>query len=175
MKDESTERRDDVDDLAEVRADVVAIFEDAARMLGLPKSVGGIYGLLFVSSEGLSLDDVVTRLNVSKGSASQGLRLLRTLGAVRPVARDGERREFFVAEVELKQLVAGFIRSELEPQIDRGSERSELVRERFAELKQAASSSDDEEFEHLEERVERLSRWHRRAKFVLPFIARFLG
>ena len=175
MKDESTERRDDVDDLAEVRADVVAIFEDAARMLGLPKSVGGIYGLLFVSSEGLSLDDVVTRLNVSKGSASQGLRLLRTLGAVRPVARDGERREFFVAEVELKQLVAGFIRSELEPQIDRGSERSELVRERFAELKLAASSSDDEEFEHLEERVERLSRWHRRAKFVLPFIARFLG
>ena len=54
-------------------------------MLGLPKSIGEIYGLLYVTQEALSLDDLVSRLGISKGSTSQGLKMLRKLGAVREV------------------------------------------------------------------------------------------
>ncbi len=154
--------------------EVIAIFEDAARMLGLPKSIGGIYGLLFISEDALSLDDVVLRLSVSKGSASQGLRFLRNLGAVRPASRDGERREYFTAEVELKQLVAGFIKSELEPQIGSGLGKSQKVEARLKALKDEGIVEGDLA-EHLDERVGKLNQWHRSARWVLPFIARFLG
>ena len=61
---------------------VVDVFVDGVRVLGLPRSIGEIYGLLFISRTPLSLDDLVARLKISKGSASQGLRMLRNLGAV---------------------------------------------------------------------------------------------
>ncbi|NJR43396.1 MAG: hypothetical protein HC767_12780 [Akkermansiaceae bacterium] len=64
---------------------VVEFFVDGVRVLGLPRSIGEIYGLLFISQAPLSLDDLVQRLKISKGSASQGLRMLKGLGAVREV------------------------------------------------------------------------------------------
>lgn len=163
-----------LDGVEAIQVEVIAIFEDAARMLGLPKSLGGIYGLLFISEDAVSLDDVVTKLSVSKGSASQGLRFLRNLGAVRPAPRDGERREYFTAEVDLKRLVAGFIGSELEPQIGSGLEKSKNAESRLKALKDEGFIG-EELAEHLDERVEKLNQWHRRAHWVLPFIARFLG
>ena len=52
---------------------VRVFFADAVKVLGLPKSVGEIYGSLFISREPVSLDDLVERLGMSKGSGSQGL------------------------------------------------------------------------------------------------------
>ena len=53
------------------------------QVFGVPKSVGQIYGLLYASPEPLSFSDIVERLEISKGSASQGLQLLRSLGAIK--------------------------------------------------------------------------------------------
>ena len=66
-----------------LESQVVAVFVDGVRVLGLPRSIGEIYGLLFISQSPMSLDDLVQRLDISKGSASQGLRMLKSLGAVR--------------------------------------------------------------------------------------------
>ncbi|MFN6016277.1 MAG: GbsR/MarR family transcriptional regulator, partial [Verrucomicrobiota bacterium] len=66
-----------------IEREVLAVFVDGVRVLGLPPSIGEIYGLLFISQAPLSLDDLVKRLKISKGSASQGLRTLKSLGAVR--------------------------------------------------------------------------------------------
>jgi DNA-binding transcriptional regulator GbsR (MarR family) len=71
---------------------VVAMFVDGVRVLGLPRSIGEIYGLLFISQTGLSLDDIVQRIGISKGSASQGLRTLKSLGAVRETDGGADRR-----------------------------------------------------------------------------------
>ena len=43
-------------------------------------------------------------LKISKGSASQGLRALRQLGAVSSVFEPGDRKERFVAEIRLRKL-----------------------------------------------------------------------
>src|SRR6056300_1645354 len=98
--------------LSEFEAQVIGFFCDGVRMLGLPKSIGEIYGLLYVSQEVLSLDDLVSRLGISKGSASQGLRLLRELGAVREFDGVVGRRVYYEPDVELKRLVGGFIKEQ---------------------------------------------------------------
>ena len=61
---------------------VIDLFINAAISFGLPKSYGQIYGLLFCRDESLAMDEVMQLLKISKGSASQGLRALRQLGAV---------------------------------------------------------------------------------------------
>ena len=53
---------------------VIDLFLNAASSFGLPKSYGQIYGLLFCRDVPLSMDEVMNLLEISKGSASQGLR-----------------------------------------------------------------------------------------------------
>jgi len=150
---------------------VVDIFVDGVRVLGLPRSIGEIYGLLFISRSPQSLDDLVRRLEISKGSASQGLRALKSLGAVREASGNGngERRTYFEPAVELKRLVGGFIREQVRPHLDSGKSR---VRQ-LAETASAVEDPDQRKF--LSDRVERLEQWMRSGGRVLPLLQKILG
>jgi len=158
-------------ELDPLQRQVVDFFVDGVRVLGLPRSIGEIYGLLFISRSPLSLDDLVHRLNISKGSASQGLRMLKSLGAVREAESNGgaERRTYYEPAVELKRLVGGFIREQIRPHLDSGKAKIN----RLAETAQQVEDSDQRQF--LCDRVERLENWIRSGGRVLPIIQRILG
>lgn len=142
---------------------------DGVRILGLPKSFGEIYGLLFISREPQSLDDLVRRLEISKGSASQGLRFLRDLGAVVEVEGADARRTYFEADMDLKKLVGGFIREEIRPHLKSGESKLD-------ELTRVSQLEEDEELrEFYQRRVTRLEGWTKQARLILPLIQRVLG
>ena len=73
------------------------------RILLLTKSYGQIYGLLFCRDEPLAMDEIMELLQISKGSASQGLRALRQLGAVSLMMTSGDRKERFRCRDSLKE------------------------------------------------------------------------
>ncbi|MFM2242722.1 MAG: hypothetical protein RLZ97_1577 [Verrucomicrobiota bacterium] len=155
--------------LSEIERQVIDIFVDGVRVLGMPGSVGEIYGLLYVSRGAQSLDDLVGRLGISKGSASQGLRLLKSLGAVREIELEGTRRAYFEAAVDLKKLVGGFIREQVRPHLESGQAK-------VGRLQQAVGAEPDREMrEFYDERVDRLENWMRRGRMVLPVMQKFLG
>lgn len=106
--------------LNDFQRESILLFVNASKVLSIPRSVGEIYGLLFSTNCPLSLDAVVNLLNISKGSASQGLRWLRDIGAVRAVYVDGDRRDHYVAVTELRSLIIGFLRENVEPHVARG-------------------------------------------------------
>ena len=106
--------------LSALERQVIDVFVDGVKVIGLPKSLGEIYGLLFFSPHALSLDDVVRKLKLSKGSASQGLRMLRELGAVKEAQTHGSRRTLYEPDVDLKRLVGGFIREQVRPHLESG-------------------------------------------------------
>lgn len=142
---------------------------DGVRVLGLPKSVGEIYGVLFVSRVPLALDDLVAKLGISKGSASQGLKLLRTLGAIREVDGPDQRRTYFEPALNLKQLVGGFIREQVRPHLQSGDEK-------LREIAQAIEDQEDgEDREFYRERIEKLDWWSKQARLLLPLLQRVLG
>lgn len=72
--------------LSPFASECISFFAETVQIFGVPKSVGQIYGLLYASPEPLSFSDIVVQLEISKGSASQGLQLLRSLGAIRVAA-----------------------------------------------------------------------------------------
>ena len=47
--------------LGPVEVQVIQVFVDGVKVLGFPRSIGEIYGLLFISPDPLSLDDLVQR------------------------------------------------------------------------------------------------------------------
>ena len=155
--------------LSSIQQQVVDFFVDGVRVLGLPRSIGEIYGLLFISSEPLSLDDLVQKLNISKGSASQGLRTLKTLGAVREAENINDRRTYYEPATDLKRLVGGFIREQIRPHIDSGKSKVQQLHET------AALTTDPIESTFLNERIERLESWMKRGGQVLPMLQKILG
>jgi DNA-binding transcriptional regulator GbsR (MarR family) len=148
---------------------VVDFFVDGVRVLGLPRSLGEIYGLLFISPDPLSLDDLVRILGISKGSASQGLRTLRTLGAVREASGNGDRRTYYEPAVDLKRLVGGFIREQVRPHLDSGKSKLQLLAETASRLE------DPGQREFVTDRIERLESWMKRGGQVLPMLQKILG
>ena len=78
---------------------VVDFFVDAANLLGVPKSVAVLYGIVFASPQPLSFADIQTRGTLSKGSVSQGLRVLREMGAIKEVSAPADRSELFTPDL----------------------------------------------------------------------------
>src|SRR3989440_2387909 len=68
---------------------------------GLPRIAGRIFGLLLVSEDARSLDDLAAELRVSKGSASTNARLLEQRGLLERVCRSGDRRDYYQARPDL--------------------------------------------------------------------------
>lgn len=155
--------------LTNLQRQVVDFFVDGVRVLGLPRSLGEIYGLLFISNEPLSLDDLVCDLGISKGSVSQGLRTLRTLGAVREAPGNGDRRKYYESAVDLKRLVGGFIREQVRPHLDSGKTKLQSIADT------ASQTADPVAREFFNDRIERLESWMKRGRQVLPLLQKMLG
>jgi DNA-binding transcriptional regulator GbsR (MarR family) len=150
-------------------AECVQFFEEIVQILGVPRSVGQIYGLLFASPEPLSFSDILERLRISKGSVSQGLQLLRTLGAVQEVITESDRRLRFVPELALRKLFVGVLREKVEPFVGEGSARVERLRELALEAGTGVGGK------FARSRVDQIEVWRRQMHLVLPLLKTFLG
>jgi DNA-binding transcriptional regulator GbsR (MarR family) len=71
---------------------VVDDFGQLFARYGLPLTFGRVFGLLLISDDPLSLDDIATLLGVSKSSTSVTARELERLGIARRFAVPGGRR-----------------------------------------------------------------------------------
>jgi DNA-binding transcriptional regulator GbsR (MarR family) len=143
--------------------ELVDWFVDFTALMGVPASVGEIYGLLYLAGRPLPFENIVERLGISKGSASQGLKFLRGLGAARVVRIEGDRREFYEAEISPTRLVAGFLKEKVQPKLKESDER-------LARLKKSLQQMEEVD-PLLADRVHRLHIWSQRARQFLPVVA----
>jgi DNA-binding transcriptional regulator GbsR (MarR family) len=160
------------DRLSPVEVEFVDLFVGLARSVKAPKSLGEIYALLFASPDPLTFDEIVRKLAMSRGSASQGLRLLRSFGAVKATYVAGDRRDHFVAETELRKLVSGFLRERIAPALEGGAERLDRLSTALGAESAAARRTAGHEF--LRHRAERLQAWQRMARESLPALVKML-
>ncbi len=147
--------------------ELVAAFSDIADLFGNPPSLGAIYGLLFASQKALSMEEIVHRLNISKGSASQGLRQLEELNAIIKSRENGERSHTFTARLELKPLLGGFLSKRLAPRLAANTKRVKDLQQLLPQLAPAARPA-------AKLRLQRLTKWHKRASTLLPLAQRLL-
>lgn len=147
-------------------AALVDFFVDAADLLGVPKSVAAIYGIVFASPVPLSFADIEARLDFSKGSVSQGLRVLKEVGALKEVSTAADRAELFTPDLQLRKLVGRFLENRLQKQLAAGSTQ-------LAALGKAVPGRNGDA-KILRERLKHLQNWHDKAKALLPLAKTFL-
>jgi hypothetical protein len=104
----------DPDEIEQQQAGLAPWVELADR-LGVSRSLGQLYGLLFMANRPLSAQDCVDQLLISRSSAGQGLKVLKELGAIKPVFKVGDRSEHFVIEPDLGVLITKVLEGRLVP------------------------------------------------------------
>lgn len=85
---------------------------------GFNKTIGWIYGLLYIRQDPMSLDDIAFHLAVSKGNVSINIREAERLGMVRKVWIKGDRKDFYEAEPNLWRIVRRATRERQKKEFD---------------------------------------------------------
>jgi len=154
--------------LSPLETEVIDLFVQLSRLLGQPRSLAEIYGLLFISARPLTMDDLIERLQLSKGSASQGLKYLHNIAAVRMVYVAGDRRAHYEAVAELRNPATRFLHDQIVPHLDNGQARLERIAGMVRQL-----SSEDRA--RVNGRVKMLQSWERSGRRFLPLVVKMLG
>src|SRR5476651_668138 len=147
--------------LSNFELESIDLFIRSVQVLGLPRSIGEIYGFLFAQSRPQPMEILIRRLGISVGSASQGLRFLKNIGAIKVTLHPGDRREFFSAQTELRKLVVGLIKERIQPHLDNSDAR-------IQQMSQSAKRLPASDRAVLQGRIEILKNWRWKATKALP-------
>jgi len=153
--------------LSDLEIEAIDLFISFMKLIGLPKSVGEIYGLLFVAGAPLNAEQITERLQISAGAVSQGLKFLRSFGAVCSVYVPGDRRDHFSADLDLSTFASAFIKEELNPRLENAAER-------IQRMETLANKLDGKERKAAINRIERLRHWIERGQKMMPWLLKFL-
>ncbi len=89
---------------------------------GINRTMAQIHALLLTYSEPISTDEVMGKLQISRGNANMNLRALIDWGIVRKEFIKGDRKEYFVADKDVwylfKQITKERRKREIEPVIE---------------------------------------------------------
>ena len=115
---------------------------------GVNRSVAQVHALLYLSDRPLPADDIVDELRLARSNVSTALKELQGYGIVRRVHVEGDRRDHFVAETDLWEMLMRIVaerkRREVDPTI-------QLLGELATRLR-----ADDAAPPHVRERITRM-------------------
>lgn len=125
---------------------------------GFKRNMGRVWSVLYLSPDPLSAEDLRQSLRLSSGAVSMTVNELLRWGVVRKVWIQGERRDFYAAEVQLWRMIS---------RVFNEREKSEIVmaidafEEALAEVSKLRNSSDakvraraDLQFERIKQLLE---------------------
>lgn len=85
---------------------------------GISRTMAEVHALLYITGEALCTDDIMERLEISRGNASMSLRALLDWGIITRAHRRGDRKEYFVAEQDVWSVFRAITRERMKREID---------------------------------------------------------
>lgn len=73
----------------------VELWRSMSSLWGISPTMAQIHGLLYITGAALSMDDIMSRLTISRGNVSMNLSKLVEWGLIRRVHRRGDRRDYY--------------------------------------------------------------------------------
>lgn len=85
---------------------------------GINRTMAQIHALLFVSGVPMEVNEIMERLQISRGNASMNLRELMDWGIVRRFRRPGDRKDTYLSETDPYQMFIRVVRERKRREID---------------------------------------------------------
>jgi DNA-binding transcriptional regulator GbsR (MarR family) len=138
--------------LRDVEDEFVRLWHGMSSLWGISPTMAEIHGLLYLTGQAMSMDDIMDRLGISRGNVSMNLSKLLEWGLVRRSHKRGDRRDYYesLSDVwEIFTLVAAqrkrreidpilntlrHCREELTPEVCGADAEQPAVRQRFQRI-----------------------------------------
>ncbi len=104
--------------LTEAQDAFVAAWGKMAGAWGISRTMAEVHALLYITGQDLCTDDIMERLNISRGNASMSIRALLDWGIVERAHKRGDRKEYFRAEQDVWALFRAIVRERLAREVD---------------------------------------------------------
>jgi DNA-binding transcriptional regulator GbsR (MarR family) len=147
--------------------DLIHAAGSVCQAIGLPKSVGQVFGYLYMATKPQTLDGIAMAVQISKASASTSVRQISSWGAARTVWVPGARREHYEVSGDLSKVVTGFINDFLKPRFSVADRKLAQI-SKVLEAEKRDGLISDEEFEHYTKRIEQINRIQDNIKKIAP-------
>ena len=85
---------------------------------GINRTMAQIHALLFVSARPLEVNEIMERLQISRGNASMNLRELMDWGVVRRFRQPGDRKDTYVSEADPFQMFVRIVKERKRREVD---------------------------------------------------------
>ncbi len=140
------------ENITQIKQDFIEGLSNISGFWGFPKGMGAIFAVLYLSPVPLSLDELVTRTQLTKGAISSNVRALARLGLIHPSARLGDRKDYYRAETDFYRAVRSILKERRDSEFDRSVATVHTTLERL----EGNTSEDGPEQAFLVERVKAL-------------------
>jgi DNA-binding transcriptional regulator GbsR (MarR family) len=90
--------------LAEVEGQFVDLWGTMSSLWGINPTMARIHGLLYITGEALTMDDMMKRLGISRGNVSMNLTRLVEWGLVQRAHTAGDRRDRYASVSEVWEM-----------------------------------------------------------------------
>ena len=106
-------------ELKSIKSEFTQGLSQISQFWGLPKSMGAIFAVLYLSPTALALDEIVEETGFTKGAISTSVRTLARMGLVHRQTKLGDRKDYYLAEDDFYKVVRSILK---------GRENSEFSR-----------------------------------------------
>jgi DNA-binding transcriptional regulator GbsR (MarR family) len=137
--------------LTQIKQDFTLGLSQISRFWGFPKGMGAIFGVLYLSSTPLSLDEIVAETGLTKGAISTEIRALARMGLVHRSTRLGDRKDYYEAETDFYAAIRSLLKERQNSEFDRALR---TVRETLASMDE--NWVEHEEWQFVYERMKAL-------------------
>ena len=89
-----------------------------ATVWGISRTMAEVHALLYITGAAMCTDDIMARLEISRGNASMSLRSLLDWGIVTRAHRRGDRKDYYQAEQDVWAIFRAIVRERKKREVD---------------------------------------------------------
>ncbi|MBL0928283.1 MAG: hypothetical protein IBJ11_11640, partial [Phycisphaerales bacterium] len=104
--------------ITEAQDRFIATWGQMGSAWGISRTMAEVHALLYITGQDLCTDDVMDRLQISRGNASMSLRGLQDWGLIDRVHKRGDRKEYFRAESDVWTMFKTIARERKKRELD---------------------------------------------------------
>ena len=105
--------------LPEIKEEFVQGLSQISQFWGLPKSMGAIFAVLYLSPTPISLDELVEHTGFTKGAISTSVRTLARMGLIHRQSKLGDRKDYYIAESDFYKVIRSILKGRENSEFDR--------------------------------------------------------
>lgn len=144
------------DELRQAQDRFISVWGEMAGSWGISRTMAEIHAVLYITGESLSMDDLMERLEISRGNASMSVRSLLDWGIISRSHKRGDRKEYFQAEQDVWAMFRAIVRERMKREAEPLLAELHEIRDLTGSRASPSSAAEKRELAEMNRRLESL-------------------